>query len=273
MSLSLIEVLTERGETLSLPMQDTSSEYYITDVEGLDPVKANLVMSSFGSVDGAQYQSSRRDARNMVLHLGYNPDYSKTNIRNLRNKLYSYLMPKSKATFRLTMGDGLVVEIKGRVEDFKSSPFGKDPEATASIICGSPDFYELTSNTFNGYSVTGTTDSTISYQGNTETGFIFKLLVNRAITGFSIYHKSPSNEFGDIDFVGALQANDVLSISTVSGDKYIRLLRAGNLSSFMYGAPDPSWIQLSEGDNNIRVVIPGATIPYTIEYVNKYGGL
>jgi hypothetical protein len=75
-------------------------------------------------------------------------------------------------------------------------------------------------------------------------------------------------------FAEPLIAGDVLTISTVSGNKHATLTRAGSDSSLLFGvAPDASWINLFPGPNYIRVYTEGAAIPYTITYTSKVGGL
>jgi hypothetical protein len=77
-----------------------------------------------------------------------------------------------------------------------------------------------------------------------------------------------------MDFAGSLVSGDVLTISTVSGNKYVTLKRASVVSSLLYGiSPTSKWLEFLPGDNYIRVYATGATIPYTITYTKRYGGL
>lgn len=274
MTLSMVEVVTERGDTLELPLQNMSDGYYIEEILGLDPVKAEIVSSSFGNVDGAQFQAARRESRNIVIKMGLSPDFVATSVRSLRLRLYSLLMPKSRVFLRFYMDDGVIAEIEGRVESFEAPLFVREPEATLSIICLNPDFYKTTSEVVNGTTVSTNVEQVINYEGSTPTGFVFNLAVNRTLSEVAIYHRGGDNSQAIIEFIGSLLAGDVLSVSTVSGNKYAKRIRAGSDTSMLYAvSPESSWIQLSPGVNNIRVYEAGAAVPFTLEYVNKYGGL
>ena len=67
--LKRVEVVTPQGAVLDLPLGDISSSLQIESIEGLDPVKATIASSSFAQLDGAQYQSSRRETRDIKLRI------------------------------------------------------------------------------------------------------------------------------------------------------------------------------------------------------------
>ena len=135
MTINMVEVITEKSENLQFYIQDSTNGFVIHDIQGLDPVKAEIVSSSFGSVDGTQHQSSRRGNRNIVLTLGYAPDFITTTVGSLRKILYSKLMPKSSVRLLFHMSDGTVPEILGNIETLETPLFVVFSEATISIIC------------------------------------------------------------------------------------------------------------------------------------------
>jgi hypothetical protein len=53
-----VEVRTIQDNLLALSLDDPSSGFIIEEIEGLDPVKASVVSSSFATMDGEQYQFS-----------------------------------------------------------------------------------------------------------------------------------------------------------------------------------------------------------------------
>lgn len=273
MTLSTVEIITEKGASLQWPIGSSSDGFYIIDIDGLGPVKAEIVTSNAGTIDGDQYQASRRGARDIVLSLAIEPDYIGTTVSSLRQYLYTLLMPKSPIFLRFHMSDGLIVEIAGRVESFDWPLFSADPTPVISVRCFKPDFYKTSSVIIDGTTVETAIDQSILYEGNTENGVLFKLYVNRSIPGFTIYHTGPDGTTSSMDYVGSLLANDLVSISTVPGNKYIRRLRSGSEISVLYAVSQPSWIIMQPGMNQLRVVTAGLPIPFTIEYVNKYGGL
>jgi len=272
--LSLIEVRTDRGQLLSLPLYDQSEGLLIKDFEGLDPVDATLVYSSMANQDDEQEQSSKRVKRNIILKLGYEPDYVNDSVKVLRDRLYRFFMPKAQVTFRFYSTDMPTVEIVGRVEKFNSPLFVKDPEATISIICAKSNFVGLDILSIGGNTTDGTTEQEVTYDGTIETGGIFQLSPNRAMSGFTIANRLPDDTVQTQDFVYPLLAGDVLNINSVPLNKGARLTRAGATSSVLYGiSPYSQWFNLYPGVNKLRVVAAGAAVPWTFQYANKYGGL
>lgn len=274
MSISIVEVMTETSETLTLPLQDPSGGYYLTDITGLDPVAADIVSTSFGTADGAQFQASRRDPRNIVMTLGFNPDYIATSVRQLRWDLYKLLMPKSKVTLKFHMADDEILEIDGRVETFESALFTKNPSANISIICFDPDFRSSDSIIIAGSTVTGTTLTNIPYSGTMPTGIIFQLLCNRTITQFVLHMEDDNGNVEDIEINASLVSGDILEIGTIPGNKYVRKITSTSSRSVLWAmSSSSSWVKLNPGMNKVRVVTTGAAINYTITYDTRYGGL
>ena len=275
--LEKVEVLTEQGVLLTLPLQDISQGYSVQNIDGLDPVKATIVSSTFGQMDGEQYQSSRREKRNIIITLGYEPDYVSGTMQDLRKKLYSFFMPKSKVLLRFFQTGEPVVQIYGRVESFDSAKFSREPTAVISIINFDPDFYDPTPVILSGNTTASTVETSHVYPGSVESGILFRLLVNRNdLTEFTIYHRPPDDTLRSLDFATAtpLQTGDVLSISTIPGNKFVTLTRGGVDTSFLFGvSPQSNWISFFPGSNKFRIYAEGAGIPYQIEYTTKYGGL
>ena len=274
MTLTMVEVRTDAGALLQLPMDDISDGFAVEDIDGLDPVKAVIVSSSFAKLDGAQFQSSRRDARNLIFKLSMEPDYVVGSIQILRDRLYSFFMTESRVTLTFIMSSGLSVNIVGRVEDFSAPRFEQEVVATISIMCLLPDFFDPISVVIAGNTVATTTETVLVYDGTVDTGFVFTLNVDRTLADFTVYNRPADNIIRSMPVSVPLVAGDVLTISTVPGGKGATLLRGGVESSVLYGiSPYASWISLYPGDNAFRVYAEGAAVPYTIEYTNKYGGV
>ncbi len=275
--LDKVEVLTEQGVLLTLPLQDISQGYSVQNIDGLDPVKATIVSSTFGQMDGEQYQSSRREKRNIIITLGYEPDYVSGTMQDLRKKLYSFFMPKAKVLLRFFQTGEPVVQIYGRVESFDSAKFSREPTAVISIINFDPYFYNPTPVVLPGNTTASTVETSHVYPGSVESGILFRLLVNRNdLTEFTIYHRPPDDSLRSLNFTTAtpLQSGDVLSISTIPGNKFVTLTRGGVDTSFLFGvSPQSNWISFFPGSNKFRIYAEGAGIPYQIEYTTKFGGL
>jgi hypothetical protein len=183
-------------------------------------------------------------------------------------------MPKSPLELRFFMEDGLTVNISGRVESCDTPMFTEEPSVDISIINFDPDFLNLTPTTLTGDSTSTETETLVTYPGTVETGILFTLNVDRTVSEFTIYHRSPTGELRSMDFSYPLVAGDVVRISSVTGNKGATLTRSSVVSPIMYGiAPQSNWTELLPGDNHIRVYAEGAAIPYTIDYTDRYGGL
>lgn len=272
--LQRIEVVSAQGALLNLPLEDLVNGFLLEEVDGLDPVKATITSSSFAQLDGTDYQSSRREERNIKLKISLEPDWGVDTVRTLRKRLYEYFMPKSALGLRFYASDADPVWISGRVESFETALFSAEPAVDISITCFDPDFYEPDPILVSGNTVSTATETLFDYIGTVETGILFTLRPNRVITTFTIYHRDPSGSIRQLDFSGDLQNLDVLKISTTQGRKYARLTRGGTETSFLFGvSPQSYWPELQPGENYLRVYAAGVAIPFDIEYIRKYGGL
>lgn len=269
-----IEVRSPAGTMLTLTLDDSSSGFVVMAVDGLDPVKATITSSSFAKIDGSQYQSCRRESRNIILKLGLEPDYISSTIRSLRNILYDFFMPKSEVSLRFYIDSDLVVNVDGRVESCDADLFSKDVQINISVLCFDPDFVDNEIETINGNTVSTETNTELDYTGTVDAGILFTMTVDRTITTFTIYHNPPDGTFKSLDFAMELYSGDSVTISTVRGDKYVYRTREGVTQSVLYAmSPQSNWIEFSRGINHFRVYTSGAAIPYTITYYNRYGGL
>lgn len=270
-----MEVTSPQGSILNLPLEDLEHGFLLEEVGGLDPVQATITSSSFAQLDGSQYQSSRREDRNITVRITLEPEWGVETVRDLRKRLYNYFMPKSPVSLKFYSSDANPVTISGRVQSLETALFSAEPAVDISIICGDPDFIDPEPVIVAGNTTSTLTESTIFYDGSVETGFLFTINANRAMTGgFSITLRDSAGNSRKLDFDGDLANLDVLRISTVAGEKYARVTTAGNESSYLYGvAIDSTWLELQPGDNQLRVSASGAPVPYTVQYVRRYGGL
>lgn len=272
--ITLIEARNSQGTLLSLPLGDISGGYSVQDVDGLDPVDAIIVSSDYAGTDGEQFESSRLGRRNIVLKLGYEPDYVSTSVRSLRKKLRGVFKNKQPVNLRFYDDEGPVVEIDGRVEYNKTPLFEQEPIAEISVICFEPDFVSISSVTKPGTSVNGDATTLIQYGGDENTGVVLTVNVNQTLTEFTVYNTGDDDIVKTLDIQASLVAGDVVTISTVPGSKYVRLTRSGVTTSLLYAMSTQStWVDLSEGENLFRVYNTGTSMPYTVTYFERYGSL
>lgn len=270
-----VEVRNKQGSLLSLQLDDDTDSFLVQDIDGLGPVKATLVSTSFTGLPGEQLNSKRRETRNIKIQLGLNPDLSALEtVESLRFQLYRFFLSESDISLRFYSDSGLTVDILGTVETCEPAIFTQNPSVDISIMCYAPDFYDPTVVNVPSNTTSGTTMTYITYDGHIDTGMVFTLNVNRTLTEFTLYNTPPNGDVLSLEFAGALASGDVLVISTVPGSKGVTLTRSGVISSMLWAvSPQSNWLKLERGINAFRAYAAGAAIPYTIDYTNKYGAL
>lgn len=269
--ITMVEVHTSRGQVMTLPLGDPSYGILMHEIEGLDPVKATLVSSSFAQQDGEQYHSSKREARNIILKMELKPSVVGETVRGLRNTLYGIFMPKSEVRMSFHSEGYDTVDIFGRIESFDCPIFTEEPTATISLMCYDPDFFDPTPVIFEGVTTDTETEYSFEYEGSIETGVIFELSVNRThLTGVTFNHRDGADVLSSMSIAVPLVNENVMRINTNPGEKEATV--SGN--SMLYGvSPYAQWITLEPGMNHISVFAEGAPMPFTLTYTNKYGGL
>ena len=275
--LTKVEAGNAKGDLLEFTMFDDETGYVVKEIEGLDPVAATISSSDYAQQAGGVYQSSHREKRNIVIHLGLDPDFSSETVQQLRKGLYPYFMPGQEVSLKFTNDDGLVASISGRVESCEAPLFVKEPSVDISVICFDPDFIDPESTTESGVSTDGTDGVSLTYSGSVPTGVVFTIEIDRTTSAFTIYHQSPDGTLNSLDLEADLIAGDVVTISTVTGDKYVTLLRDSVATSILYAVPaQTSWITLEPGDNTIYLYSSDTGdlgYSYSFEYKQRYGGL
>jgi len=283
MLLKTLTAINRQGSQLSLPLDDISGGFMVKGIEGLGPVKATLVSSSFANLDGEQFHSSRREIRNIVIKLGLEPDYAASSVSELRTELYNFFMPKSRVRLQFSLFDkyetsileqNLDLEIIGRVETCEPDIFSSDPALDVSILCYTPEFVDPEIVTFNGVTTNELDEDVVEYGGTIETGIEFKIFPDRAMDDFTIYHRQPDGTLHTMYYTSSLDANDELTINTSIGGKHVTLKRGSVESSRLFSlSPQSAWLELRPGESYFRVYATGDPVPYSFSYTNKYGGL
>lgn len=275
--LTTIEFIKKDGGVLTLPIYEPTN-FAVMDVQGLDPVKANIVTSNFSQMDGVQYESSRREMRNLIFRIRILSTPGGLSIQDLRKQLYGYLLPKSDVKIRFTQDYNNSFLIEGQVESFDSPIFVKEPEATISILCFDPDFYKDEISNQVGVTVSNGSlqNVNLEYFGEVDTGFKFTLTANTNVENITLVNTLTDGSVRKMEFVGSplLINGDVLEVNTIPGDKYVRRIRSNVSTSILYTLSRSSdWLKLYPGVNYIRANSSDITQIYTITYTDKYGGL
>lgn len=301
MLLQSLDILNVQGSILHLVLDDSTTGFSVKNIEGLDPVAATISSGTFAGLDGEQFYAAKRQKRNIKITLGLNPNFALADVKTLRDQLYAYFMPKSSVQMSFNLYDrfadtlleqNLTLNISGIVESFDTVLFSQSPEVSISLLCFNPDFVDP--NVIEIAGSTGTNyqdpyDIQINYKGTISTGFRIQLFATGDTTGADISNLDPSGKMHSVQLTLALAGppnnTDWVDISSVPGNKYVRLHRYGstydeNAEGFgvtyqvLYAiSAQSAWLELLPGLNQFRINSDGAALDWKIKYTNKYGGL
>ena len=265
----------------TLPLSDNGREetdlIQIRNIDGIDPVKAAITTSPFGSVDGVAYTGSNVASRNIVLTLHPNPDWNDWTFEGLRRLVYSYFMPKLLTRLVFYSTDMPPVEIFGYVESCEVNPFASDIEIQVSIICPDPYFTAVDGTVILGVSNDGSSLVDVPYNGSIEAGINVevKRISDPPPTSISI-------QIGELTFSSFTVAASVSSsvyfiMNSIAGQRYIQNVNLANgviTNLLSKVAPGSVWPVLDPGLNKFSVITdtPGNQ-DWVLTYFERFGGL
>ena len=272
--LTRVDVINERGESLSLPLQGNMSGYQVKDIEGLDPGTASLSDSPTALLPGSDYITGHREPRDIVLHLGYDEDFVTNTVESLRRNLYRFFMPTTAVRLRFFFDGQPFVDISGVVKTCESALFTKDPEMAVTLVAHRPDFSAVTETVIAGVSQT---DLTVPYEGTVPVGYFLEATFDRDVPyGTLTLSHTTGGVTSSVTLASAFGTGDTVKLNTVPGDKYVRIFRMANaeeVSGLPYLESFGAWPVLRPGQNVLTLGLSGLPIPFTVRYTARYGGL
>lgn len=253
----------------------------IKNIDGLGPVKAEITSTPYATGRGELPQGSSVGKRNIVLTLGYNPDWAaEQTMSSLRQILYRYFMPQQWTKLRFFSQELPTVDIEGEVESFEPNIFSQDPEVLISILCHKPDFVEPDVTLLTGVVDDGTIETVFDYIGTVATGFelrIDKTDTNPAYTGdIEIVVKSPVDPQTFEAANVTVDAAKYFKLSTVRNAKRVSSIgvATGDVTNLLSSMSDLSvWPQLEPGENVVSVGALENGQAWKLAYFNRFGGL
>jgi hypothetical protein len=252
----------------------------IRDIQGLGPVKATISSTPFATGRGELFQGSSIPTRNIVLSLGFNPNWIDQTMASLRHILYRYFMPQLWTKLRFISDEIPIVGIDGIVESCEPNMFSQDPEMQISIMCPKPDFLEVNSTLISGIVDDGTTEVIIDYRGSVPAGFELQI---KPSDDLPAYTGDVTIANISVDGAQAFQALDV----TVDDTKYLMMNTAKTSRKLHYVMADESpsvnilgkmasgsiWPELSPGENIFAIEASETGMKWVLGYFNRYGGI
>lgn len=124
---------------MSVTFGSTFAPYVLVNCDGIYEIHNKVSTSDNTMIDGATYQGSVTQKRNIVLSL-----VDKTDHKQNRYQLYQLFKPKSKGTFTYNEDDEIRT-IDYYVESIDIESMGNTRKSTVSLICPDP-FFEAPSD-------------------------------------------------------------------------------------------------------------------------------
>lgn len=260
-------------------MSPEKSGLAVSNIDGLGPAEANISSSDLASSDGAIFNSARLSTRQLVFTLLLVPNEQIDEISNaekVRRQIYKYFPIKKKATITFKT-DEKEAYVTGYVETCEPTIFDQNTSVDVTVLCLDPHFYDISemSTKFSGNvaafsfpfssidtsikfgSIITKTYNNIYYSGDSEVGILINMHAVGEVRNVKIYNTNTHESmiFND-DQIKALTGStivngDDINISTIQGNKTIKLLRNGVEYNILNALNrDADWFTLSKGDNS-----------------------
>lgn len=266
----------------------TNSPYYESIIiEGLLPSKTIINSTIVANKDGAIYNSSRVDIRNIEITI--KPSFP---VEENRQRLYRYFPQKKEITLYFK-NENRDLMIEGRVEDFDGSLFDMKQTISINIQCLSPYFKDR-KNSYTEMSVVydmfefpfsieeggiefsrieKSLTQNIYNAGDIQTGLIIEIYASGEVVNPIIYNADTREYFG---LNITMQYGDLIRINTNQFNKYVELVRYGQTRNIINNIlKGNKWFMLIPGDNlfTYKCDVGEEFVNFKFIYSNCYGGV
>lgn len=298
-------VVNDHNESLTIEIaKPFVTGYNITAIDGLGPVTATLWHSESATSDGYHYNGGRREARTITITMLYMPD-ERHDIETLRHQTYR-LFGTNREIELIFENDSRRVGTKGHVESNEIAIFEEKEGSSITVVCEDPWFYDASGNptpslefssveggfifpfpsrsdgmiTFGEISTTHS--DIVEYAGEAEVGLLITIECNGAIRNPAIYNEDWDQSIiiytDKVEAIlgSPIQAQDAILISSVEGNRYVRL-RRGGVDYNILNAVDRSvvWPTYHPGANTITYLADEGVdnMIMTVEAQTLYAGV
>lgn len=274
-----------QGDKLELTHQ---KNYSILSIDGLNPVNANIITSKIAGFDGAKFQSSTADLRNMTINLVINRD-----VETSRIELYKFFRPKKSIRIYYKNGKRDVY-IDGYCEDMTIDYFANPQSVQIVLVFPKPFFKDVQEiidemnliiddfefefsceegETFTFGHYEEVTLLNVQNNGEIENGLRIDIEFSGNVSHPKIFNYDTGEYYGiTMDF----QSGDRVIINTRQGEKSLRLIRnAQEINIFNYIERGSIWFTLLMGDNQFTYEAVSGVDYMTVKFihVNEYEGV
>lgn len=269
-------------------MTATANQYMTSKIEGLNPPPGTISTSGYAGMDGSYLNNAFIEKRNVVVSF----EMRGIGIEQKRHQLYKVVKPSRYIKIYYKTA-GIDVFAEGYVETCEVQNFEMLTTGQISIIC--PDIYWYSTVSQMAYysQITGgftfpfptETNSEPFTLGKYNTQNIMEITNDGDETGFTLEIeatdnvRSPTLYNADTDeylqITGDLQAGDIITVTTKTGNKTVTLNRGGVKSNIINRLVSGStWLTLREGKNRFYLRGTGLNnLKVKIIHTNAYLGV
>jgi hypothetical protein len=237
--------------TFRFGVMNTTEPYLVKVISGLEPVTQTVSLADKAE-EGSGFQGKRPDNRQIIIQLGFQPDYSLgQSVESLRRALYPMIVPKldySCSVVLLNEDETEKWQTWGQVSKMPTNPFSKDPEMQIVIDCLGPYWLGADYVHPSPSDLSGKSSFSINNIGDAPTGWEIVVGITAAKTNFEIF-RGDNKAWVLITYNFAI--GDQITINTTMGNRNLTLLRGGVTTNLLqYFSPNSSYFQMDGGVNN-----------------------
>lgn len=279
-----------------LTLTQNENDFQVLSIEGLNPPNAQINTAVIAGMDGARFNSSKLDTRNIVVYIKIRGDIERNRLR-----LYSFFVTKQWCRFYYKNGS-LDVFAEGYIESVECGIFTDNEIMQISIICPDPYFksvqeiiddisktvklfefpfaieLELSPIVDYMYGIEFSrfeANRIVTVNGKTATGIIIEADIYQPISKIEIL-KVDTNEKLTLEY--EFQTFDKVVINTTKGQKSAVLLRGDDkINLFTSIAKGAVFFQLQPGDNHFTYKVDNMErdrdVAVSIKHRDQYQGV
>ncbi len=270
-----------------LTLTQNEDNFQLLSIEGLNPPNAQINTSAIAGMDGARFNSSKLNARNIVIYIKL-----RGNIEENRLRLYSFFVAKEWCRFYYKNGR-MDIFVEGYVETIECDIFTNNEVMQISILCPDPylksvqEILDDISKTVKLFEFpfaieypyiefSRIEDNRIVNVGSSfASGVIIDIDIYQPVNKIEILKTDTNEKFVlEYDFL----TDDKVVINTNKGQKSVVLIRGdGKINLFTSIEKGSVFFQLKNGDNYFTYRIDNAKhdqdVMITIKHRNQYQGV
>lgn len=247
------------GESIELTH---NTNYSIDEIDGLYPPSSTINTSEVSLYDGAKFNSSKVNMRQLEIRIVIERDAE-------ANRIALYQVVKTKQYIKMIYkNNSRDVYVEGYVSDVNIDYFANKQTVSVSIVCPEPYFKDaqeiistisaIIADFIFPFAITATDKKPIGHYddvlelnvintGDVESGLTIEIRATGNVINPTIFNRETTEFFG---LNITLQEGDVVTITTTRGNKQVDLLRSGqHLNIFNNIEQGSTWLQLTPGDN------------------------